>query len=98
MRNYPKALNTRTDYEYVRRHFNKDLWKKDFETLLETQYDWFFDRVLSDDETEESGFFQKVITDPQTGERTLYVWKENPNCKLLQLGYTAEEVTEILNA
>ena len=36
MRGYPKHLNTRADYEYVRTHFPKEMWKEDFE---ESNYD-----------------------------------------------------------
>lgn len=39
---YPKSLKTKEDYEYVRNNFPKEMWKKDFQALLDSSYDWFF--------------------------------------------------------
>lgn len=94
---YPRILATKSDYEFVRQNFPKDLWEKDFNNLLETQYNWFFTKVLEDNEEIEQNFVQKIVTDPQTGVRSLYIWKQDPNCKLLQLGYTEQEVINILS-
>ena len=41
---YPKHLNTKADYEYVRSNFPKEIWENDFRALLETTHDWFFIR------------------------------------------------------
>lgn len=94
---YPRILATKSDYEFVRQNFPKDLWEKDFNNLLETQYNWFFTKVLEDNEEVEQNFVQKIVTDSQTGVRSLYIWKQDPNCKLLQLGYTEQEVINILS-
>ena len=94
---YPRILATKSDYEFVRQNFPKNMWKKDFESLLETEYNWFFERVLSDDEIVEQNFTQKIVTDPQTGIRSLYLWKQDPHCKLIEIGYTREEILSYLN-
>ena len=94
---YPSTLATRSDYEYVRQNFPKSRYYQDFLNLLETEYNWFFERIVDDDETVEQNFTQRVLTDPQTGVKSLYLWKQDPNCKLLELGYTRQEVTAILN-
>ena len=94
---YPRILATKSDYEFVRQNFPKNMWKKDFNNLLETEYNWFFIKVLEDNEEIEQNFVQKIVTDPQTGVRSLYIWKQDPNCKLLQLGYTEQEVINILS-
>lgn len=94
---YPRILATKSDYEFVRQNFPKDLWEKDFNNLLETQYNWFFTKVLEDNEEVEQNFVQKIVIDPQTGVRSLYIWKQDPNCKLLQLGFTEQEVINILS-
>ena len=38
---YPKYLNTKDDYEFVRKNFPKDMWQSAFESLLDTRRDWF---------------------------------------------------------
>lgn len=94
---YPTTLATKEDYEFVRKNFSKDLWEKDFSALLETQYDWFFEKTLTDeDESVAQSITQKIVVDPQTGVKSLYVWKKNPQCKLAQLGYTEDEVVAFL--
>lgn len=52
MRNYPKVLQTKEDYEYVRTNFPKEKWMGDFQSLLDTQYEWFLIKELASDEAE----------------------------------------------
>ena len=47
MKGYPKNLNTKFDYLYVKENFKKDLWEKDFQNLLDTRMDWFFVKNLT---------------------------------------------------
>ena len=42
MQGFPKTLNTREDYEYVRLNFAKELWAPEFQALLDSNYGWFF--------------------------------------------------------
>lgn len=95
---YPKRLNTKEDYEYVRTHFHKVEWEKDFENLLTTQYDWFFVRELGVDEKIDVGDERqyKIVTDEERGVNSLYEWQYNENCKLAKVGYTVAEVEGIL--
>lgn len=91
---YPKYLNTKADYEYVRNNFPKEMWEKDFRALLESTHDWFFIREL---ETEEV----PVLLENQKIEKTeekdyLFEYKYNENCKLNRLGFTVEEIEEYL--
>ena len=50
MKGYPKNLNTKFDYLYVKENFKKDLWEKDFQNLLDTRMDWFFVKNLDSQE------------------------------------------------
>ncbi len=91
---YPKYLNTKADYEYVRNNFPKEMWEKDFRALLENTHDWFFIREL---ETEEV----PVLLENQKIEKTeekdcLFEYKYYENCKLNRLGFTVEEIEEYL--
>ena len=96
MYGYPKALKTKEDYEYVRNYFPKELWKKDFQALLDTQYDWFFiDKLLKNEEVVLKKN-QRIEYNEELDERYLYEDKYNPNCKLVTIGYSEEEVQSIL--
>lgn len=96
MYGYPKVLKTKEDYEYVRNYFPKELWKQDFQALLDTQYDWFFiDKLLKNEEVVLKKN-QKIEYNEELDERYLYEYKYNPNCKLATIGYSEEEVQSIL--
>lgn len=95
---YPRILQTKSDYEFVRKNFPKEKWEKSFTNLLDTTHDWFFVRKLSAEEaTPAQSITQKIVVDAETGERSVYEWQLNPHCKLLQIGYTEDEVLSILN-
>lgn len=96
MYGYPKALKTKEDYEYVRNYFPKELWKKDFQALLDTQYDWFFIDKLLKNEGVVLKKNQRIEYNEELDERYLYEYKYNPNCKLATIGYSEEEVQSIL--
>lgn len=96
MRGYPAVLNTKQDYEYVRLNFPKSMWKKDFQALLDNIYDWFFVAVLAENEQGIEDETHKIEVDNETGVRSQYVYMFNQNCKLVQLGYTPEEVEGFL--
>lgn len=100
MKGYPKNLNTKEDYEFVRNNFPKEEWAQDFQNLLDTQYDWYFEKELGVDEEGLTDDTHKVVESEQDGvvTRAQYEWKYNPFCKLARIGYTKQEVQDILNA
>ncbi len=99
MKGFPKTLNTKSDYEYVKTHFPAEDYIPVFKDLLDTEYDWFFERNLLDNEEVVEDSFHKVVESSfdSTKEPTkaLYVYKSNPACKMYSLGYTREEVLSI---
>lgn len=100
MKGYPKFLSTKADYEYVRNNFPKEAWAKDFQDLLDTQYEWMYVKDLADGEIGLSDDTHKIEIDSEQfggdGTRRQYEYVYNPNCKLVQLGYTEDEVKEFL--
>lgn len=93
---YPKSLKTKEDYEYVRNNFPKEMWKKDFQALLDSSYDWFFVEKLLKIEEIVLAKNRRIEYDEERDERYLYEYRFNPDCKLMQLGYTVQEVQLIL--
>lgn len=96
---YPKHLNTKEDYLFVKDNFPKSMWKEDFQKLLDTSKDWFFEKELAskeeglEDETHKIEINEERDNDIVT-KTTYYqfVYKVHPNSKLLSLGFTEEEV------
>ena len=104
MKGYPKFLNTKADYEFVRQNFEKAEWQGSFEELLATVKDWFFVKDLAAGEIGQSDETHKIIVEPadQSADGKThnyqYELKVNPKCKLLSIGYTVEEVEAILGS
>lgn len=100
MKGFPKTLNTKSDYEYVRQHFPKEECLPVFQELLDTEHDWFFDRYLDEGEVVEKDSTHRVEKPKEEtsgiAKDSLYVFKSNPNCKMYALGYTKEEVEAIV--
>ncbi len=96
---YPKFLNTKEDYEFVRANFPKEEWESDFKALLNERYEWFnLGEIEGEGVTDDA---HKVVEDKQddgTVVRYQYEYKENENARIYRLGYTVEEVENILNA
>ncbi len=96
---YPKFLNTKEDYEFVRANFPKEEWESDFKALLNERYEWFnLGEIEGEGVTDDT---HKVVEDKQddgTVVRYQYEYKENENARIYRLGYTVEEVESILNA
>lgn len=97
---FPKTLNTKEDYLYVKEHFAKEEWLPWFQRLLDTANDWFFVRNLEQGETVETTETQKIIEGQIIDEKkqpdALYEYRENPTCTMYRLGFTREEVETIV--
>ena len=91
---YPKFLNTKEDYEYVRNNCPKNEWEKDFKALLDGEKDWFNVGETDDGIIDDT---HKVIKDEQKRKTYQYELQVNPNCKMHRIGYTREEVEKALN-
>lgn len=99
MKGYPKTLNTKEDYEYVKENFPAEQWKPDYQKLLDSMNDWVPTGKL---DSEDDGIVDDThkITEENSGsEKKTYVqWEmqEIPTCKLNRLGFTVEEVKAAL--
>lgn len=103
MRGYPKHLNTRADYEYVRRNFDRSFWEKDFLNLLNTTHEWYKTGVLLPEDIGIEDETHQVVKDlnddgTETGISYQLELKLNPKARIFQLGYTIEEVENILTS
>jgi len=99
MRGFPKHLNIKQDYVNAMSDFPKSEWQPALQELLDTRVQWIMTSKLdgegiTDDthEVRETSDENGVVT-----ERYQYEYKEDPNCKLLRLGFTLEEVEGYIN-
>lgn len=100
MQGVPKYLNTKEDYEYLRQNFPAEVWRPKFESLLAERMQWFNTGALAEGVAGQTDATHKVVEDAGTGgaaaTRYQYKLRDDANCLLYRLGYTAEEVEGML--
>lgn len=103
MQGYPKTLNTKEDFMYVKEHFPKSAWQQDFQDLLDTRYEWYDVEVVESPESGITDDTHRVIPleheDSEGNKTTTYMQQEyrfNENCRMLRLGFTADELETAL--
>ena len=88
MRGYPRFLNSKSDYEYVKKHFPKYKSAPDFQELIEDYKKWI---KLEELVKKEDGLIDKthkiVEEENESKEKVYYQYefKVDPNCKLKRL-------------
>lgn len=93
---YPQHLNTKDDYEFVRKNFPKSEWENDFKKLLTSTKEWFNVGEIPDGEPGIEDDDHMVASDTQTGKRYQYERRDNPNSLIYRIGYTIDEVKNII--
>ena len=102
MRGFPKHLNTRADYEYVRINFPPEQWRPAFQRLLDDRFSWLPSGPLKDNEEGVEDKTHRVIefrdeNGKTAVERVQEEYREDPNAVIFRVGFRVEEVEEILN-
>lgn len=98
---FPKWLNTKKDFLYIREHFPREQWQPVFQALLDERMAWLnVGRLESaaDGITDET---HKVVTvggdDGTPVQYYQYEYKEDENCRLFRLGFTVKDVQQLLS-
>lgn len=90
-------LNTRQDYEnkIEEKGYSEEV-KKYFQGLLNSATKWQFDKVLDSEQDANNGDDYKVMEDEERG-LVQYELVDNPEGKIFKLGFTIEEVENIID-
>lgn len=100
MDGYPKHLNSKADYLYLRENFPKEQWLPCFQALLDERLQWFNSGKINDEGVTDATHKVVEQIDQQDNSVTKYqyVLREHESCKMNQLGFTVEEIQKILGA
>ena len=101
MRGFSKVLNSRQDYENIVNDFGYTAKvKRAYQGLLNTAKKYEFDKELAaeSDRTGPEPEY-KVMTQEEEGTEKIVQFKlvDNPNGKIFRLGFTIEEVQEVID-
>lgn len=100
MKGYPHHLNSKADYLYVHDNFPRAKWLPDFQALLDSRQDWFFEKHLANKEEGIEDDTHKVVEFKETEESEStydqYVLKEYEGAPIFRLGFTVEELEALI--
>ena len=100
MKGFPKRLNSKFDYYYIKEHFPKEQWIPCWKALLNNTKNWFFTKELQKKEEGISDENHKVIesTDEKNVTHYLqYELKDDKSCDMHRLGFTESEIKAVIN-
>lgn len=101
MKGFPKHLNSKEDYLYIKDNFEKTLWLPEFQKLLDSMKDWVYIKQLDNeangitDETHKVISFEDLTTKQLTYAQ--YELQVIPTAKIFQLGFSVQEVQSIID-
>ena len=95
---FPKTLNSKFDYEFVRENFPRAQWEPKFKALLAEKDAWYCTSELAAGENGINDDAHKVVESTQDGETVRYQYGllPDPNSEMKKIGYTEDELKEIL--
>ena len=99
MQGYPKHYNSKFDHEYARENFPRNEWEPAFKALLAEQKIWICTGTIAAGATGIEDADHKIVENTEmdkTITRYQYEQIEDPNSRMAKIGYTADEVTKIL--
>ena len=101
MKGLPKTLNSKQDYLYLKENTSKEYYVPFFQELLDSRFGWYFVENLPTGKEGINDDTHKVVVNEGMGENeeTIYAQyelKENENAKIFRIGFTVEEVENII--
>ena len=97
MQGFPKHLNSKFDFEYVRANFPKEKWQPLFEELLAGQKVWLcVCEITGEGITDATHKIVESADTDGTVKKYQYEYVTDANCQMLRLGYTEQEIIDIL--
>ena len=100
MKGFPKTFNTKKDVEFCLKEWPAQT-KAFLQRILNNRYEWLIDHKLDSSEEgieDETHKVSKIYDENgNVVERYQMVWEEDPNARLFRLGFTVNEVQNLLS-
>ena len=101
MKGFPKRLNSKRDYLFIKNNFSPAEWSAHFQALLDDRMKWMKTRTLTEGESGQTDETHCIVeTKNEKGkviQQDQYELRENHLTKLFRIGFTVAEVEKILN-
>lgn len=100
MKGFPKKLNSKDDYYYIKEHFEESQWKPKWEALLSNRKNWFAAKTLKEGakgRTDSSHYVETYKNDEDSTEVNVqYELRDDISSDFFRYHFTEEEVQEAL--
>lgn len=101
MRGFPKHLNSKFDYLYIKDNFPPELWKPAWERLLQGRKQWFDTGIIEEGEGITDDTHKVEAFDNKEGEETRTEWhqfelRDDMSSDFIKFGFTVEEIEAAL--
>ena len=99
MKGFPKKLNSKEDYYYIKEHFEESQWKPKWEALLSNRKNWFAAKTLKEGakgRTDSSHYVETYKNDDDTEVTVQYELRDDISSDFFRYHFTEEEVQEAL--
>lgn len=101
MKGFPKHLNSKFDYLYIKENFPADLWKPAWERLLQERQKWFDMGIIDEgegisDDTHRVETFENKEDGGTRKELHQFELKNDMSSDFFKFGFTVEEVEAAL--
>lgn len=99
MRGFPKRLNTKFDYLYIRENFSADKWAPAWRALLSENKNWFFTGKVKNESDGLSDSNHRVEAGKSVDGETEYYQYEymvDPSSDMVKMGFTEDEINDAL--
>lgn len=100
MKGFPKNLNSKEDYYYIKEHFEEFQWKPKWAALLSNRQNWFATKTLEAGDEGCTDDTHRVETHKDMLDNTeitvQYELKDDTSSDFFRFHFTEEEVNEAL--
>ncbi|WP_298434569.1 hypothetical protein [Geobacter sp.] len=101
MRGIPRHLNTKQDYLTIRNEFPPEVWRPRFQALLDERFAWLPVGPLAEGEPGVTDDTHRVVELLDEASQTMIEriqeeYREDPNATIFRLGFTVEEVSQLV--
>lgn len=101
MKGFPKKLNSKADYEYIRKNFPEEQWRPAWEALIKESKAWFFTAALAEKSAGIEDETHYIVESKDLDGETKYLQyelMEDKSSDMVRLGFTVEEIEKALGA
>ena len=99
MKGFPKKLNSKEDYYYIKEYFEESQWRPKWEALLSSRQNWYASKTLKEGakgRTDSSHYVETYKNDDDTETTVQYELKDDMASDFFRFHFTEEEVTDAL--